>query len=342
MSAVLNTESSPAVTSLAELRRPPQEYRAAPVSVGFGSLQGFELLQRGAKALAASSIIPKDYVGNVANCMVGLEMADRIGVSPLMLMQNMDVIHGRPALRAKFLIATFNQCGRYTTIKYLWQGTPGKEDWGCRATCTEKSTGDTITGPLITMELARKEGWIEKSGSKWKTIPELMLTYRAAAWMVNTTAPELSMGLPTTEEAHDTFDAKRGNDGSFVVAGVSDLHNGAANKHQTIDAEHVPESVNVDHETGEVTPKSEATKPEPVVRHAKAKPTPKDATENEVHAITYAHVINRMQTAFTKADLDMLKIEADLIKQVADEQQQKELYGEYLRMEESLTGGDAA
>ena len=37
-------------------------------------------------------------------------------------------------------------------------------------------------------------------------MPEQMLRYRAAAWFIRTTAPELSMGLQTVDEVKDTID----------------------------------------------------------------------------------------------------------------------------------------
>jgi hypothetical protein len=45
------------------------------VSVGFNTLQSFELAQRGAKLFAASSLVPKDYQGNIPNCVIALNMA---------------------------------------------------------------------------------------------------------------------------------------------------------------------------------------------------------------------------------------------------------------------------
>lgn len=214
-----NDTGAPAqVTSLASLRQPMAPEQQLPVvRAGFNDLQGFELMQRQCKALAASTLVPQQFQGNIPNCLIALEMAQRIGASPLMVMQNLYIVHGRPGWSAKFLIASFNQCGRFAAIRYRWQGKAGDMDWGCRAYSKELATGENIEGPLITMELAKKEGWSEKSGSKWKTIPELMLMYRSAAWMVNTHAPEISMGLNTADELGDTFDASRAGDGTFTV-----------------------------------------------------------------------------------------------------------------------------
>lgn len=172
-------------------------------AIGFASNSGFELAQRVAKAFASSTLVPKEFQGNIANCMIAAEMANRIGVSPLMAMQNLHVIQGKPSWSAKFLIAAFNGCGRFTSIRYEWQGARGEKNWGCRAWATEKSTGERIQSSWVTWDIVEKEGWNKKSGSKWLTMPEHMFSYRAAAWLVNTHAPELSMGLSTADEVQD-------------------------------------------------------------------------------------------------------------------------------------------
>jgi len=176
------------------------------IAMGFGSAQGFELMQRGAKLLASSSLVPKEYQNNISNCVIALNMANRLGADPLMVMQNLYLVHGRPGWSAKFLIATFNQCGRFTSVRYEKKGIEGAMDFGVRAWSTELSTGERIEGPWITWKLVNNEGWNKKSGSKWLTIPDKMFMYRAAAWMIDTHAPELSMGISTTDEIHDRFD----------------------------------------------------------------------------------------------------------------------------------------
>ena len=163
----------------------------------------FETAQRLAKALASSSIVPKDYQNNIANVLVAMEYAHRLGASVLAVMQNLDVIHGRPALRATFLMGTVNASGRFTPIRYRWQGEPGSDEWGCRAVAKDRETGEECVGPLITIGLAKREGWYNKAGSKWQTIPELMLMYRAGAWWARVYCPELALGLHTTDELED-------------------------------------------------------------------------------------------------------------------------------------------
>lgn len=177
---------------------------AAPSqALGFGSSQGFEQLQRAAKLLANSTLVPKEYQGNLPNCVIALNMANRIGADPLLVMQNLYLVHGRPGWSSQFLIATFNQCGRFSAMRFEFAGEEGKDNWGCRAWATEKSTGERIYGSWITISMAKAEGWHGKQGSKWKTMPQQMLQYRAASFLVRAFSPELSMGLQTQDELTD-------------------------------------------------------------------------------------------------------------------------------------------
>ena len=192
-------------TNLAELRGATKPVDPA-IRAGFDTVGGFDLIQRTAKLFASSNIVPTQFQGNLPNCVIAVDMALRMGANPLMVCQNLYIVHGRPAWSAQFLIATINQCGRFSAIRYEFQGKPGTDDWGCKAVATELATKEKLEGPLITIGLAKKEGWYGKSGSKWQTMPELMLRYRAAAWFVRAYAPEIAMGLQTAEEVKDTFD----------------------------------------------------------------------------------------------------------------------------------------
>lgn len=123
-----------------------------------------------------------------------------------MVMQNLDIVHGRPSWRAQFLIGTVNSCGRFSAIRYEFFGEKDKDSWGCRAWAVEKSTDEKLVGPDISIALAKAEGWHDKKGSKWKTMPQLMLMYRAGAWWTRAYAPELSLGIRTAEEEDDIID----------------------------------------------------------------------------------------------------------------------------------------
>ena len=152
-------------------------------------------------------MVPKQFQGqnNFGNCVIALNMAQRLGADPLMVMQNLYVVHSTPSWSSKFMVAMFNQCGRYESIRYEETGEKGTDTQGIIAWAKEKSTGEILKGPEVTIGIAKKEGWYGKDGSKWKTMPDQMLRYRAAAWFIRTTAPELSMGLQTVDEVNDTI-----------------------------------------------------------------------------------------------------------------------------------------
>lgn len=160
-------------------------------------------MQNMAEFMSKSTIIPAAYQNKPSNCFVAMEFAQRIGCNAMMVMQNLDIIRGKPSWSSKFMIAVANDCGRYSPIRYEMSGTEGKDDWGCRAYMTELATNEKLTGPKVTIQMAKDEGWHGKDGSKWKTMPELMLRYRAAAFLIRTYAPELTMGLHSTDERED-------------------------------------------------------------------------------------------------------------------------------------------
>jgi len=108
----------------------------------------FELVQRKAKLLASSSLVPKEFQGNMANCAIGLNIAHRLGADPFCVLQNIDIIHGRPSFRATFLIAMVNASGRFTPLQFVMGG-EGKAR-SCVATA-KTSSGETVEGPQITM-----------------------------------------------------------------------------------------------------------------------------------------------------------------------------------------------
>ena len=194
--------------TLDQLKNRPVAQPAQSAEIGFSSIEGFVQLQRMANLFICSSMVPETVRGqsNLGNAVIALDMAIRMKANPLAVMQNIYIVHGRPACSAQFLIATLNKSGKFSAIRYEFEGKEGTDDWGCRACATELSTGTLLAGPLVTIGLAKREGWYAKNGSKWQTMPELMLRYRAASWFVRAYAPEIAMGLPEADELRETID----------------------------------------------------------------------------------------------------------------------------------------
>lgn len=172
----------------------------APAVAGFSSSQNFELMQRMAKALCSSDLVPKEYRGNIPNTMIALEIAHRLGASPLSVMQNLYIVQGKPGWSSQFIIAAVNSTNKFSPLRFE----EDEKDGGrTRAWAAEKATGEKLYGPWVSLVMAKAEGWLDKAGSKWKTMPELMRKYRAAAFFGRLYAPEVLMGIQTAEEVVD-------------------------------------------------------------------------------------------------------------------------------------------
>jgi hypothetical protein len=169
----------------------------------FSGIQAFEDAQRIAKALASSTLIPPQFQGQqgFANCLVALEIANRMRMSPFQVMQNLHIIHGRPSWSSQFIIGLINGCGRFSPLRY--EVTGQGETLACTCVATELASGNDLRGPTVTMAMAKKEGWSTKSGSKWLTLPDLMIRYRAAAFWGRLYIPELLVGIQSQEEVVD-------------------------------------------------------------------------------------------------------------------------------------------
>lgn len=227
-----NLQRINAEVQLATLRS-NAEYNASPA----GQMQRqFETYQRIAKPLSESNFVPAAYKGNIGDCIIAVEMAARLGVFPLTVMQNLCIVKGNPTWKSRFLIGCVNTCGRYTTLDYeisldgkvgavtykTWaKDAAGKnreilkpfehpelDNLVCVAYATEKKTGKKLTSPPISIRMAIQEGWYTKDGSKWPSMPELMLRYRAASFWVSSFAPEISMGFRTEEEQRDAIEVE--------------------------------------------------------------------------------------------------------------------------------------
>lgn len=182
----------------------------------------FATLQRMGQMYSSSSIVPDTYKSQwtkdsdgklvnsnpaaLGNCAIALDMAQRMNVNPLMIMQNLYIVHGNPSFSSKFLISCINASKRFTPLRYEFKGTEGKDDYGCR--CVAYEAGDRehkypLEGDWITWGMVKAEGWNKKEKSKWGTMPNQMFRYRAAAFWQRVYCPEISMGFISSEEAWD-------------------------------------------------------------------------------------------------------------------------------------------
>ena len=185
-------------TTAIEVRSDPEESGALNV---FGNVRHFATAQRMAKLLSSSDLVPDTYKGDkgIPNCLIAMEVAARTGTSIMAVTQNLYIIHGRPSWSSTYIIAAVNACGRFSPLIFAMDGEG--DNRSCRAVTTDKTTGEKIEGPEVTIAMAKAEGWYSrkdrngKESSKWPTMPELMLRYRAAAFFGRLYAPDVLMGM---------------------------------------------------------------------------------------------------------------------------------------------------
>ena len=161
-----------------------------------------------ADMLSKSNILPVMYQRRPENCFVALDMASRMGVSPMIVMQNLDVIQGKPSWRGSAIASMVRTSKQFTNVELNFVGEEGKDSWGAYVSATRVSNGKIVKGSKVTIAMAKKEGWYQKGGSKWQTMPELMLSYRAYAFFGRVYCPEIMMGLQSAEEVEDVTTKK--------------------------------------------------------------------------------------------------------------------------------------
>ena len=158
---------------------------------------------RTATMISKSGLVPESYRNIPENCLIAIDLANRQGLSPMMVMQNLYVVKGKPAWSGSFCAAAINGCGKFTPLEYVWSGEPGTASFGCTAQAVRRLNGSLCQSDTVTMQMAKDEGWIDKSGSKWKTMPKQMMMYRAASFFARAHCPEVLLGIQTVEEVQD-------------------------------------------------------------------------------------------------------------------------------------------
>lgn len=165
----------------------------------FSNGESWGLAVKMATSLAQSTIVPKDFQGNANNALIAIELANRLQTSPFMVMQNLYVVYGRPSWSAQYVISMINGSGKYDMeLQYDEKADKNGKPFSCQ--CWTEKAGRKVTGPVIDMDMAKAEGWVDKNGSKWKTMPQIMLRYRAASFFGRMNCPELTLGIYTREE----------------------------------------------------------------------------------------------------------------------------------------------
>ncbi len=153
-----------------------------------------------------TSVIPAELRGKKQELIEIAKMAEYKGMPFLTLVNNIQFIDGKMGWKSTYIIACINKAtNRFSApLNFRSIGKEGDKSCGKRA-YTYDLNNNLIEGPVITLDIAERAGWSNKENSSWNTLPELMLSYRAATLFGRLYAPDILDGLPTIDELVDIF-----------------------------------------------------------------------------------------------------------------------------------------
>ena len=159
---------------------------------------------KNATVLARSELLPDTYKGKPENVLIAMDMASRTGFSLMQIMQNLYIVRGKPSWSGSFCMNAIKACGKYDQVKYVMIGeSTDDKNFGVYVSAIDKSTGELVKGVTVNWAMVKSYGWDSKPGSQWKTAPELMFKYRAAAFFARTECPEVLQGVRDEYEQKD-------------------------------------------------------------------------------------------------------------------------------------------
>lgn len=164
--------------------------------------------------LSKSDLVPDAYKNKPENVIIALGIAQQTGIQPFTIMQNLNIVRGRASFSGSFCRTLIEKTGKYLSLEIKYIGEQGKDTYGAYLEATKKD-GSIVKGPEVTIAMAKAEGWFSKKDkfgketSKWQTMPQLMLGYRATAFFARLYEPSALNGVYTTDEIEDIYNAPR-------------------------------------------------------------------------------------------------------------------------------------
>lgn len=175
----------------------------------FTTAENFKEIFDIGKMFASSTLVPQNYQGKPMDCTIAVDMANRMGVSPMMVMQNLYVVKGKPQWSGQACTSLILASKKFKNVKHRYTGERNTDTWGCYVEALRIEDGEIIRGTEVTIKMAKEEGWYGKDGSKWKTMPEQMLAYRASSFFARVHIPNALMGVSVEGEIEDIAKAPR-------------------------------------------------------------------------------------------------------------------------------------
>lgn len=167
----------------------------------------FNDLFKKAQYLAKSDLVPDNYKNKPSNCMIALDTAIRMGVSPYFVMEQLTIVRGKRTWSGQACGSLINNYPKFKDVELVYVGKEGQDDWGAYVTAVRKDNGKTVKGTTVTIKMAKAEGWT--SNQKWISMPEQMLAYRAYAFFARVYCADALNGFMVEGEPEDAFGEKK-------------------------------------------------------------------------------------------------------------------------------------
>ena len=143
-----------------------------------------------AKALAAAGLLPDAFRQQPANVLLGMELAGALNLAPIVVINELAVIGGKPSFSAKFMRSLVRRAGHRLRESYT--------DGVARCVIVRADDPEWEHVALWDEAKARQHDYWGKG--HWRKNPELMLKNRALSECVREACPEVLGGIAYTPD----------------------------------------------------------------------------------------------------------------------------------------------
>jgi len=203
----------------------------------------YRVTRNEARMFAISPLVPQHLrAGGIevaeANCFIALHLAKAMNENPMVVLQNIHIVNGKAGFSSQYMIARANASGVFKG-RINWRiDRSNPQNLSVTAYAVLADTGEVVEAP-VDMNMATAEGWTKNA--KYKTMPEVMLRYRSAAFLVRWYCPDVMLGYQTAEEVEDVAVAALPSAPTITAA---DIIAQAQSKPETIDLKPEPQGRN--------------------------------------------------------------------------------------------------
>jgi hypothetical protein len=145
-----------------------------------------------AERIAQSNLLPKQYQRNPANVLLALEYGTALGISPVVAMQQIHVIEGKPTASAQLIGGLVRNAGHKLRVEF------NRQTMTATATIIRSDDPDYEFTAVWTMDRAKAANLTGKGN--WRTYPDAMLKARAITEVARDACPEALFGVAYTAE----------------------------------------------------------------------------------------------------------------------------------------------